>query len=138
MKNFIKTIFAALILTFAFSVDGYSQTYAYRAFSAAYKYKENGYWHDWTDWQEVSTVITIDYDNDVIRVYAETPQVYVVTNYDGEFTDNSGGQQVQFSVIDQDYDRGKIRLRVEKNGNSQLYVEFADVIFCWNVRKIQM
>ena len=62
--------------------------------------------------------------------------MYVVTNYDGSYTDSSGGQQVQFSVVDQDYDSGKIRLRIERNGNSQVYVEFADVILVWNVVKI--
>ena len=136
MKNFIKTICIAFMLLFAFSSNSYSQTYTYRAYSAAYKYVQNGRWTDWTDWERVSTLITIDYDNDVIRVYASVAQVYVVVDYDGSFTDDSGGQQIQFSVIDQDYDKGKVRLRIEKNGNSQLYVEFADVIFVWNVVKI--
>ena len=134
MKKFIVLLFLMFGL---FSVtDTYAQTYKYRAFSAAYKYKQNGYWTDWTDWERVSTLITIDYDNDVIRIYANVPQVYVIYDYDGSFKDNSGGQQVQFSVIDQDYDKGKIRLRIETNGNSQLYVEFADVILVWNVVKI--
>lgn len=136
MKKFIKTICLAFMLMFAFSTSGYSQTYAYRGFQAAYKYVDNGRWTDWTDWQRVNVLITIDYDNDVIKVYANTPQTYVVIDYDGSFTDASGGQQIQFSVIDQDYDKGKVRLRIETNGNSQLYVEFADVIFVWNVVKI--
>ncbi len=135
MKRFIKFIIAFLMI-FAFNSEMNAQTYAYRGFQAAYKYVENGRWTNWTDWKRVDVLITIDYDNDVIRVHANSPQVYIVTAYDGSYTDSSGGQQVQFSVIDQDYDAGKIRLRIERNGNSQIYVEFADIILVWNVVKI--
>lgn len=70
---------------------------------------------------------TIDFDNDVIRIYSRTPQVYVVTKYVGDYSDYLGGKQIEFKVIDQDYDPGTIRIRVESNGTSQLYVDFADV-----------
>jgi hypothetical protein len=136
MKKFINVFIIAFLMMFAFNVNSNAQTYAYRGFQAAYKYVENGRWTDWTAWKNVNVIITIDYDNDIIRVHANSPQMYVVTNYDGSYTDSSGGQQVQFSVVDQDYDAGKIRLRIERNGNSQVYVEFADVILVWNVVKI--
>lgn len=136
MKKFINVFILTVLMMLAFNTNCNAQTYAYRGFQAAYKYIENGRWTDWSDWKRVNVIITIDYDNDVIRVHADSPQTYVVTNYDKSFTDSSGGRQVQFSVIDQDYDYGKVRLRIETNGNSQIYVEFADVIFCWNVVKI--
>ena len=136
MKKFIKVFLVLFAMLFAYTVETQAQTYAYRGYQAAYKYVRNGYWTDWTDWQRVDVIITIDYDNDVIKVHANTPQIYVVTDYDGSYTDASGGRQVQFSVIDQDYDKGKVRLRIETNGNSQLYVEFADLILVWNVVKI--
>ena len=136
MRKSIKKFLLLFVMLFTFTNMVSAQTYTYRGFQAAYKYIQNGRWTDWTDWISVNVLITIDYDNDVIKVYANEPQTYVIYEYDGKFTDNSGGQQVQFSVIDQDYDKGKVRLRIEKNGNSQLYVDFADVTFVWNVRKI--
>ena len=133
--NKFKIFFLGLMMMFG-ALATNAQTYSYRAFSAAYKFTIDGRWSNWSNWQKVSTLITIDYDRDVIKVYADDPQVYVIYSYDGKYTDSSGGQQVQFSVVDQDGDNGKVRLRIETNGNSQLYVDFADLILCWNVRKI--
>ena len=48
-----------------------------------------------------------------------------------------GGTNVKFYVIDQDYDRGSIRLRVERNGNSQIYVDFSNVAWVYNVVRIR-
>lgn len=46
---------------------------------------------------------------------------------------DSNGTQVKFRVIDQDYDKGFLRLRVENNGNSQIYVDYADISWVYNV-----
>ena len=136
MKKNVFRLLLIFTLLFGISNNVNAQTYFYKGFQAAYKYVENRQWTNWTDWKKVSVLISIDYDNDIIKVHSNTPQIYVVTNYDKTFTDSSGGQQVQFTVIDQDYDVGKIRLRIERNGNSQVYVEFADVILVWNVVRI--
>jgi len=54
----------------------------------------------------------------------------------GTYTDESQGKQTKFYVIDQDGDLGYVRLRIEKNGNSQVYIDFNDVMWVYNVRRV--
>jgi hypothetical protein len=94
-----------------------------------------GRWNNWTDWESSNVLITINFTTDVVKIYSPKTQIYKIIEFTRRFTDNSGGSQVEFKFIDQDYDRGTMRLRIERNGNSQLYVEFADIIWVYNVRR---
>lgn len=130
-----KLLFLMLLGLFVTKVD--AQAIYYQASQYAFKYVENGKWTDWTEWMESDVVLSIDEDNDVINVYTFNKQTYVVVKHNREYTDSSGGKQVEFAVVDQDGDKGKIRLRVEKNGNAQLYVEFSDIIWVYSgIKKI--
>ena len=130
-----KLLILMLLGLFVTKVD--AQTIYYQASQFAFKYAENGKWTDWTEWMESDVVLSIDEDNDIIKVFTENKQTYVVVRKNGSYTDSSGGKQVEFAVVDQDGDKGKIRLRVEKNGNAQLYVEFSDIIWVYSgIKKI--
>ena len=114
-----------------------AQTYYYKTFQFAIKYKsDSGTWGKWSDWESSDMVLTIDMDNDVITVFSSKKQTYKVLEDMGSYTDESDGKQQKFYVIDQDGDFGYIRLRIEKNGNSQIYVDFNDVMWVYNVRRI--
>lgn len=129
MKKFLFVL--TLILSFSFiNVD--AQTYRYVATEFAFRYVSNGYWTSWCEWQPSAVRITLDLDNDIIKVFSQTTQIYIVIKLDRRYTDDSGGKQVEFTVIDQDEDIGKVRLRIETNGNSQLYVDFADVSWVYS------
>lgn len=131
MKRFLLILLTCLSL----STTSFAQSILwFRSTSFAIKSKNNyGNWGSWSDWQSSSVNIKMDLDNDVIVIYSPCTQIYAVVSYDGQQNDSSGGVQKYFKVVDQDYDRGTIRLRVERNGNSQLYVEFADVMWVYNV-----
>lgn len=124
MKRFILT----LVLGVLFIGASQAQTQWYRATEFAIKFQ--GY--EWTDWESVSISIKFDIDKDMIVIYSQETQVYKIIEQVASPYD-SGGQQVKFTVIDQDFDRGHIRLRVEDNGNSQIYVDFSDVSWVYNV-----
>ena len=131
MKRFL------LMLVMVFTVTYVSaQIYSYRTTEFAFKTMNSyGSWNNWTDWESSDVLITINFNTDVVTIYSPKTQVYKITEFTRKFTDNSGGNQVEFRFIDQDYDRGTMRLRIERNGNSQLYVEFANVIWVYNVRR---
>ena len=113
-----------------------AQTYNFKATELAIRY-HNGYaWEEWSDWQPVSIQVKMDLDASLIIIYSNRTQIYRITEYDGSYTDSSQGNQMRFTIIDQDYDRGHLRLRVEKNGNSQIYVDFSDVMWVYNVVRI--
>lgn len=92
----------------------------------------------WGDWEKSDILITINLDTDVIIIYSPKKQVYFVTgtyNNGQAYTDNSGGRNIKFFIIDQDGDRGELRLRVERNGNSQIYIDFKNIAWVYNVRR---
>lgn len=125
MKKRLITLLVGLII----GITAYSQVVWFNAFQFAYRESD---WSSWTPWTTCDIDVKFDYDADLIVIYSQRTQVYRVYNYDGQVADY-GGEQVQFSVIDQDDDRGKIRLRVEKNGNSQIYIDFLNVSWVYNV-----
>lgn len=138
-RMIMKRLF--IVFTFLFGLmtisNADAQTYYYKTFQFAIKYKSaNGVWGQWSDWESSNMTLTIDLDNDVITVYSQKRQIYRVIENMGGYTDESNGRQTKFYVIDQDGDYGYVRLRVEQSGNKQLYVDFGDVMFCWNIKRI--
>lgn len=131
----MKKLFLMLMLMFAMVSVADAQTYYYRTTGFAIKYMGTYGWGEWSDWQKSNMMVTIDYDNDVVRIFSPQRQTYRITNYLRRFTDDSGGKQVEFKFIDQDGDTGSMRFRIETNGNSQLYVCFDNVIWVYNLVK---
>ena len=135
MVRFLRNAMIAVVLTLtAFSAS--AQTQWYKASSYAYKQINSyGYWTNWSDWLSCNIPIKFDLDDDVIVIYSSRTQIYAVVSYNGQSSDGQGGVYASYSVIDQDYDRGTIRLRIESNGNSQIYIDFANVMWVYNVRR---
>jgi hypothetical protein len=135
MKKIIVTFLFLFGLMCVSHVD--AQTYYYKTFQFAYKVKtDSGIWSNWSDWESSDMLLTINMDTDVITVYSSHKQVYKVLDDEGSYTDESGGKQQKFYVVDQDGDFGYVRLRIEKNGNSQVYVDFGDIMWVYNVKRI--
>lgn len=132
MKKFL-ILFSFFVFGTVFAF-GEIQWYRTTAYASATVY--NGR-YSWGDWEKSGLNICFDTDNDIITIYSPRKQVYAVVEYLGTSNDSDGGRQVKFRVIDQDYDKGTIRLRVESNGNSQIYVDFANVAWCYNVYRTQ-
>lgn len=107
---------------FSQNVQGYKAT--------GFAYKLQGY--EWSDWSKCSINIEIDLSKDIVVIYSKDTQIYKVLDSLPAPYDDSG-QQVAFKVIDQDYDIGKLRLRIENNGNSQIYIDFNDISWVYNV-----
>lgn len=81
-------------------------------------------------------LITFNLKTDKVVIYSKSIQIYKVITQGQNFIDESGGEQVKYKVIDQDDDLGSMRLRVETNGNSQIYIDFADVSWVYNVVRL--
>ncbi len=128
-----------LMIGFAVSSNAQVQWYRTTAYAQATINQYTGR-YTWSDWQKSNMNISINLSTDVITVYSPSIQRYSVyaTYNNGEvYTDKDGGQNIKFYVIDQDYDKGEVRLRVERNGNSQIYVDFANCAWVYNVIRTQ-
>ena len=135
---YMKRVLLFLVLLFGILVVSDAQVYRYRTTDFAWK-KVNSYgnWTNWSDWQDSDMLITINLNTDVVKVYSPETQTYRITKHLRNFVDNSGGKQAEYRFIDQDGDSGSMRLRVEKNGNTQLYIEFANIMWVYNVVRIE-
>lgn len=128
----MKKIILGIVLTLFMSIPSFSQIINFKATSVAIK--EAGY--RWSDWQKCDILITFNLRTDKVVIYSRSIQIYKVITQGQNFIDESGGEQVKYDVIDQDDDLGDMRLRVERNGNSQIYIDFADVSWVYNVIRI--
>lgn len=128
MKKFILGIIVVLFT----AIPSFAQVINFKATSVAIK--EKGY--QWSDWQRCSILITFNLRTDKVVIYSKSTQIYKVLTSGENFIDESGGEQVKYRVIDQDDDLGSMRLRIETNGNSQIYIDFADVSWVYNVIRI--
>lgn len=128
----MKKIILGIILALFMSIPSFSQIINFKATSVAIK--EAGY--RWSDWQKCDILITFNLRTDKVVIYSRSIQIYKVITQGQNFIDESGGEQVKYDVIDQDDDLGNMRLRVERNGNSQIYIDFADVSWVYNVIRI--
>lgn len=126
----MKRIIFILLMALGFALTSSAQVIKYRAqtFALARVYNGN---YSWGDWQRSNIVITIDYNNDKIYIHSSSRQVYRVIDTTDAYTDNGGGTQVKFYVIDQDGDRGTVRLRIERDGTSQIYIDFSDIAWVY-------
>lgn len=128
----MKKIFLGIILALFMSIPSFSQVINFKATSVAIK--EIGY--QWSDWKRCDILITFNLKTDKVVIYSRSIQIYKVITQGQNFIDESGGEQVKYKVIDQDDDLGSMRLRVETNGNSQIYIDFADVSWVYNVIRL--
>ena len=128
MKKFIFIF----LMIFGFVISSQAQIQYYKTTSFAEAKIYNGTYY-WGDWQSSNMVLTINLNTDVITIYSPKTQVYKVYKTGNVFTDSKDGKQVTFYVIDQDYDKGTVRLRIESNGNSQVYIDFLNCAWCYNV-----
>lgn len=128
----MKKFLLMLMLMFTCSFVNSQNVAWFRTTELAIKVK--GY--DWSDWTRAEMNVKFDIDNDIIVIYSDKTQIYKITGFNQTPYDTRG-KQVAYSVIDQDYDRGQIRLRIENNGNSQIYVDFSDISWVYNVYRIR-
>ena len=124
MKKFIL-IFAMLFSMCAVYAQNKS---VFKAYELAIKIEG-----EWSDWQSVNIPVVIDYEQDVIIIYSAKTQKYLIIEETAAAPD-SNGKQVAFKVIDQDGDVGRFRFRVQNNGTKQIYVDFNDINWCYNVK----
>jgi hypothetical protein len=125
-----KTLLTLILLCFSTIASADIIWLRTTAFASANVYRGTYYW---SDWERSDMRICINTNTDIITIYSPKTQYYGVTAHTKSYVDNQGAKVICFSVIDQDGDRGQVRLRACAAGNSQLYVDFTNVAWVYNV-----
>ena len=117
----------SLMMLLIVALPSVAEVIKYKATSFAlktYDYNRER-WTDWTDWETCNILVVVDSDKDLITVYSQQTQEYDIIEYLGEEEDN-GGALVRFNCVDQDGGKCNVRLRVQNDGQQQLYVDYND------------
>ena len=133
MKKFLMCMLLVLV-----GICATAESMWFNAYSYAIKYKteyNRGNSRGWSNYERCNVPIEFKMDDDMIIIYSNKTQVYAIYEDAGTYNDSDGGKQQGYYVIDQDYDKGMIRLRIARDGTSQLYVDFNDVSWVYNVVK---
>lgn len=131
MKKFIIAILICFT-TFAASAE----VLKFRTTSYTYK-TNNGYrWSDWKPYQNSNMLVAIDLSNDIVVIDSPKRQIYTVYSYEGSYTDRDGDTTIVFKFVDQDGDYGKMRLVQRRSGKSEIYIDFANIIWVYSVIRI--
>lgn len=131
MKKFLLLMMLAVI---GFTASANSMWF--RAYSYAIKYKteyNRGNSSGWSSFEKCNVNIEFKMDDDIIVIYSNKTQIYAIYENAGTYNDSDGGKQQGYYILDQDYDKGMIRLRIARDGTSQLYIDFNDVSWVYNV-----
>ena len=111
-----------------------AETIKLNATSFAYKYQnEYGYWTDWTDWEDCRILVVINTETDRINIYSNSHQEYDVYDYTPEYSDDKGGRTTTFKCVDADGDRCEIRLRQQRDGQFQLYIDYSNIMWVYTI-----
>lgn len=122
-----------LLTTILISVSAFAQNTRWFQ-STAFAYKE-AYSSTWSDWQPSNVKICFDFNNQTITIYSPQVQIYKVIRQVPAPKDNSGYQE-KYLVMNPNGFYYYVRLRIEKSGYSQLYVDANDASIVYNVRRI--
>ena len=121
-----------LLMVFAVGTS-FAQIKWFKTNSISYKYEtQYGEWTNWSEWEKCIADVKLDLDNNKIVIYTKTPQVYYIYDYLGEVEDDYG-QTIKLAIIDDEDDYGCVRLRIQDNGTKQLYVDFSNIMWVYNL-----
>lgn len=128
----MKRLLVALLLTLTVFAAS-SQVLGFR--TTSYQERQlTGYgWTGWSSPQGSNMTLTIDLDNDIVKIYSPRTQTYRIISYEGTYMDSDGDQTAKYKFIDQDGDRGTMRLVMRRNGKSEVYIDFANVMWVYSV-----
>lgn len=128
MKKLILVIALLVLSTLSFG-----QVLTFKSTAFACNVYSNGYWSGWSDWEDSNLYITMNLNTDVVTIYSPVKQIYHIYKSEGEYYDEDGDYNADFSFIDNDLDKGTMKLLQRKTGVSEIYIYFANVTWCYTV-----
>lgn len=122
-----KKFFITMLLLIS-SMAAFSQVYTYRSY--AYSEKKPGY--AWSNTVSSNLKITINLNTDVIRIYNKLNSTFLVQTSQSYY-DNDGEWTLKCNCRDEEGLRCTIRLIIRNSGTSQMYVDYNNVTWCYNI-----
>lgn len=127
-----------IILGIFCSISLYSaEVYEFRTSGFASKFynEQLQYWEDWSDVQPSNMRMIINDTYHIVIIYSPQTQIYKITEHVNNFYDSDGDYNMIYKFIDQDGDRGTMKFLMRTTGQSELYIMFNNVKWCYIVER---
>lgn len=132
----MKKLLLCLSFLMLCGIASASDILKWQATELSYKTADDwGNWSSWSDWEEVSILVVVNTATDRVNIYSSTPQEYDIYDYEPEKTDGEGGTTITLHCVDANGLRCDMRLRVQADGQVQLYVDYSDIVFVYNIQE---
>ena len=93
-------------------------------------------WTNWSSPQSSNIYMQIDWDNALVYIDSNYRQLYQIVKVTGRYRDSDNSEICEMKVIDQDGDRGTMKLAIRPNGKSQIYIIFSNIRWCYDVVRL--
>lgn len=123
MKKFIITFVFALVC-----MSSFAQTFRFRTDELAVGTRNSYGKISWGDWERCKVLLTIDFDNDYIKVYSDKEQNYVIIDTSDAYQDKSGGSNIDCTALDEE----GIECTVQRDGTAQLYAFYNNIAWVYS------
>ena len=135
-RSTVKTLLAFLIMLCS-SLTANAEVLKLRSTEYSYKYQyDSGYWSDWSAWESTSVLIVINLSTERVTIYSELKQEYDIYNSSDTEYKSDGSEIITLSCVDADGIQCEMRIRKQSDGQVQLYVDYADISWVYNVQFI--
>lgn len=131
----MKKLSLILLFIIVASITASAENLVYNSTHYSQQYLADGKWGKWSDWESCNVKIDIDLDKDIVTIYSSRKQIYNITEFVGK-TENEGDVTLKFLFIDQDGDKGTLRLLMRNNGRSEIYIDFANIRWAYIVKRV--
>lgn len=130
-----KFLFLLLIL-FGIALTSSAQVQNFRTTGYYERTHYSWGWGSWSSRKSSNMLITINLSTDIITIYSPRKQTYYIYQYVDTYRDSDGDLTAEYKFYDQDGDRGTMRLVVRSSGKSQIYIDFANISWAYDVYRI--
>ena len=122
MKNLL------LVLLMFLSVNMCSQT-LYTDYVSTMSLISKDKWSDWSEWESCYYKVIIDLDSNIIIINGSK---YIIDKYIETISDDNS-KTTKYAVINYDNKSCFIRVREQKDGVKQLYIDYDNIIYVYNL-----
>lgn len=129
------TFLTALFLLLSLTASA-QNVLKFRTTDFSFKIKKEGIWGSWSSWESASMLVVVNLDSERITVYSKSVQQYDILDMEDKGIDSDGDRTFKFGCVDQDGDRCSVRVLIRKSGTKQLYVDFADIMWVYNMQNV--
>ena len=133
-----KLLFVLLFTALTFSAVAQVTKFKSTSYATKFKNETTGKWGKWSEFEKTEVLITIDLTNERIKIFSKAEQEYDIIKYYEKVTDDEGDETLQFHCVNEDGLKCFVRFVIlnSQNGRRQLYVDFADMMWVYNIYKL--